>query len=132
MISGGDCNSDPAGKTVEIFVPSTNQSCEAPVLPGGPSDQHHYHILEMGSEGPLLCGGDYAADSCGLLSSGCGPGGCGSEWLEFVSDLQETREYPVSWNTTSGVYLLGDGETTELVKPDGTSAASFSLKYPIE
>ena len=91
------------------------------MLPGGDYDQHHYHIME----GPLVCGGDYAADSCYLLNDSF-------EWEEFVPSLQETRQYASSWNTTSGVYLLGDGTTTELVKQDGTTATSFSLKYSIE
>ena len=42
-----------------------------------------------------------------------------------------SRVYLSSWASPSGVYLLGEGDTTELIKEDGTTVAKFNLKYSI-
>jgi len=114
IISGGDDwdDWDSFGTSVEVFNPTTGQSCLLPSLPLGLSG-HTMHKL-------TVCGGRYhvaggtwdMSDTCITLSSG--------EWV--TSHALISRRYAsCSWSTSSGVILMGGDEyeggvTTETVR----------------
>ena len=59
---------------------------------------------------------------------------CG-KWIQS-HNLTEVRGTGVSWATPSGVYLMGgysfgSGNTSTLVKEDGSVVEGFDLKYQI-
>ena len=78
VISGSESGSDNAGQSVEVYVPSTGQSCELPDLPG--NDEYDRHIME----GLMVCGGQFVLeDSCLTLKDGT--------WDTTTASLQEDR-----------------------------------------
>ena len=107
-----------AGKTAEIFVPSTGQHCQLTDLPGG-----RYYT---GSENYTVCGGEGedTKTSCHSLTSG-------GTW-EKTSELLESRVGYSSWASPSGLMLLGgwySRRTTEMIQENGTSSYNFTLEY---
>ena len=107
--------------TAELYVPSTGVSCKLPSLPDSRCD----HTV---SEGGLLCGGHWTADSCLLWSPDSGT------WEANVT-LDIERDYHVSWTPSSGngTYLMGgsspSSRTTTLINNDGSQEKGFHLKY---
>ena len=77
-----------------------------------------------------MCGGHFTADSCVQWSSANGT------WDEYLT-LDVWRAYHVSWTPDPdiGTYLMGGGGTSEagntttLIKPDGSQEQGFNLKY---
>ena len=121
LITGGLSSS--VGQSVEVFVPSTNTSCQLPSLPA----VRRYHTLD----GFLLCGGYDAGHSCQQFNTTTGI------WAGTGHTLQMKRYSHVSWSVEpEGIILLGgyDGgarSTSEIVKHDGTTESSFHLKNSI-
>ena len=103
--------------SVELFNPTTGQSCELPSLP----DNRLYHT----SAGLEICGGGYGTwTSCITFSSG--------EWVAS-HHLVEERSDHCSWDTEEGTILLGgvySSTTTETVKQGVSDGmAGFTLQY---
>ena len=91
-------------------------------------DDRYYHTLNSG----LMCGGYFTGASCVQWSSVNGT------WEEYLT-LNITRKYHVSWTPDPdiGTYLMGgggsaSGNTSTLIKPDGSQEAGFNLKYDTE
>ena len=112
--------------TAELYLPSSNESCSLPQLPG---DDRYYHSLESSG---LLCGGAVTSDTCLQWSPDTG------SWEEKLF-LDIERYSHVSWTPDNGMgtYLMGGAyiemrRTTTLVKHDGTQEAAFALKYDTE
>merc|ERR1712110_353519 len=121
IISGGQ-PWDSAGQSVEVYVPSTGQHCQLAELP----DERVGHTMEK----MTLCGGGYYSDtetSCLTLTD--------AGWEVTTTTLLEERSQHSSWDSPAGVILMGgygsSGRTTEKILQDGTSTASFDLKYDI-
>jgi len=119
IISGGGPSSS-VGQSVEVYVPSTGQHCQLPDLPAW---RYHHSMEKM-----TLCGGvpgSRTQTPCLTLTD--------VGW-EVTTTLLERRYYHVSWDSPAGVILMGGGgssrKTTEKILQDGTSTASFDLKYP--
>ena len=112
-MSGGDSMPDAS---VEVYVPSTNQSCSLPSLP----DVRVGHSMDN----LTVCGGEMTKTSCMMFSSGM--------WLTSYT-LTEERSYHLSWQTTQGSHLIGGDyspSTTELVPAAGQQGGpSFAMKY---
>ena len=128
MISGGyvDLRDSEAGRPefVELWSPQTGESCNLPPLPS----------LTYGhsQDGDWQCGGwdgdwdSQARKTCHVWAGG--------RW-ESKAILLHDRFGHVSWNTQSGLVLLG-GEgakskrTAEIIK-DGVSELAFPLRYKV-
>ena len=85
------------------------------------------HTLE---DSGLMCGGYYTSASCVKWSSVTGT------WEEYLT-LDVGRRFHVSWTPDPdiGTYLMGgvtSGNTTSLIKQDGSLEPGFSLKYHTE
>ena len=119
MLITGDYTS--AGKSVEVFNPHTNSSCNLTDLPG---EGRYGHTLCR----DLLCGGwGLTTRSCLKLNPLTGV------FTTTSVRLVEQRAYHLCWDVEGeGVLLLGGSgsrRTTELVSPDGSSStASFTLQ----
>ena len=118
MSGGGGEPSDPAGNSLEVFLPSTGQHCHLPAMPGEERVDHSM-------EGLTVCGGYSSHKSCISLSDGV--------WQNTTTLLQ-ARVHHCSWSSGSGVFLLGGRDrnsslTTEKIQENGTSTESFDLKY---
>jgi len=116
IISGGYPPSS-AGQSVEVYVPSTGQHCQLADLPAG---RYHHTMKKM-----TVCGGwdSDTATSCLTLTD--------AGW-EVTTTLLEKRWWHVSWDSPSGVILMGGGvspRATEKFQQDGSTTASFDLKY---
>ena len=104
--------------SVEVFVPSTGQSCSLPSLPG---DRYQHSM-----DGLLICGGGYYSSdptTCVSFSSG--------EWITS-NTLVEERYYHTSWQTDQGTVLMGgdSGFTSEIVPMAGEQGGpSFAMEY---
>ena len=120
LMSGGY---DNAGRTsVEVFVPSTGQSCSLPSLP----DRGRYgHTMDS----LLICGSGHeatAARNCLSFSSG--------QWVTSHT-LVEKRSFQTSWKTDQGLVLMGSlvgetGYTSEIVPMAGEQGElSFAMQY---
>ena len=72
----------------------------------------------------MACGGSGTPDTCLQQVDGV--------W-RTSHNLKTSRWYHTSWTTTDGVLLIGgypEGQTTELVKADGTTeVGTLQLKY---
>merc|ERR1711892_1174467 len=117
LLSGGYKNSIGALTSVEVFSPSTGQSCSLPSLPV----QRYGHTMDN----LLVCGGEYTRTTCLTFSSG--------KWMTSHS-LVEERWAHTSWQTEQGVVVLmgGDGSpaTSELVQMGGEQGEpSFPMQY---
>ena len=77
-----------------------------------------------------MCGGIDTDDTCLQWSSETGT------WEELLT-LDVQRSNHVSWITGDGTYLMGahcnigclNGNTTSLIKTDGTQEEGFDLRY---
>ena len=122
LITGG-YGSSGALNTVEIYRPSSGDSCLLPHLPQG----RYHHTVERSG---LLCGGSDTEYSCLQWASEQGA------WEETISLEVERREH-VSWTPgllDTSTYLMagyyGESRTTAtLIKPDGSQEPGFPLKY---
>jgi len=116
-------------KSVEVYVPSTGQNCQIADLPAG----RWGHTMEN----RFLCGGgvynigpppDTSPDtdvrtSCLTLTD--------AGW-EVTTSLLDVRWHHTSWDSPAGVILMGgpgSRKTTEKILQDGSTTASFPLKY---
>ena len=113
LISGG------SGRSVEVFNPTTGQSCDLPSMP----DQKFGHTMD----GLTICGGPIGyGNTCITFSSG--------KW-EHSHALAQDRSDHCSWSTSDGIMLLGgdmwDSQTTtETVRlGEFDSQPGFTLKY---
>jgi len=112
LITGGEGTEH----TTEIFVPSTNTSCNFVRMPTA-RDEHS-------QDGFQVCGGDHASGTCDTWIPETGL------WTKSQS-LRYTRENHHSWVSEDGVILLGGSSsptTTEMLS-NGSSTNHFSLKY---
>jgi hypothetical protein len=119
-MSGGWGAYDGTETNVEVYVPSTGQSCSLPSLP----DQRYRHTMDS----LYICGGYYyssAATNCLHFSSG--------QWYTSHT-LVESRYGQSSWQTDQGLVLMGgDGSpsTSEIVPTAGEQGGpSFGMQYP--
>ena len=101
--------------SVEVFVPSTGQSCFFPPLP----DERYLHTMDS----LYICGGQYTP-TCVHFSAG--------QWTTSYTLVGE-RYYHSSWQTELGLVLLG-GEyslyTSEIVPTaGGQGCPAFDMKY---
>ena len=114
LISGGSDTST----SVEVFVPSTGQSCSLPPLP----DSRWSHT----SDGLYICGGQNTP-SCLHFSSG--------QW-NISHTLVVERRWHSSWQTDQGIVLMGGYgslNTSEVVPTaGGQGGTSFDLFHNIE
>jgi len=117
LLSGGETYD--AQNSVEVFSPTTGQSCSLPSLP----DWRRGHTMDS----LLVCGGSsfYARNTCLTFSSG--------KWMTSHS-LVEERYRHTSWQTEEGVVVLMGGEgspaTSELVQMGGEQGEpSFAMQY---
>ena len=115
--------------TPEIYIPSTNTSCILPDLP----DRRTYSSLD----GNLLCGGIHRRPDPGARST-CIKFDLTSGAWTYAYTLDVSRYKHISWTpkSGSGTYLMGDyfwskGNTTSLLKPDGTVESGFSLRWKL-
>ena len=120
MITGGYPSSS-VGKSVEVFNPRTNNSCNLRDLPG---EGRFYHSLC----GDLLCGGWNTRRSCLKLDPQTGV------FTPTSVRLVKERAHQQCWDVEGeGVLLIGGYyslRSTELVSPDGSSStANFTLPY---
>ena len=124
LITGGADGDDRFSS--EIYNPSTKTSCSLPQFP----EARGIHSQNAG----LTCGGGYqapaSANTCVKWSPASGT------WTKSHT-LKEGRNGHVSWETPSGVYLLGGDmrdssntkQTSVKVNKDGSVQQGFSLKY---
>ena len=123
LMSGGlDNAGNTCNTSVEVFVPSTGQSCTLPSLP----DPGRYgHTMD----GLLICGSSFdptAAQNCLSFFSG--------RWL-ISHTLLEERGYQTSWKTDQGLVLMGgmqyeNAYTSEIVHMAGEQGEpSFAMEY---
>ena len=102
---------------VEVYVPSTGQSCSLPSLP----DERISHTMDS----LYICGGDYSSSTnCLHFSSG--------QWYTSHT-LVEKRYGHSSWQTDQGLVLMGGGgspSTSEIVPTAGEQGGpSFDMQY---
>ena len=112
LITGGSNR-----KSSEIYNPVTRKSCSLPQF----SEERAGHS----QDGALTCGG--GEKTCVKWSPVSGT------WKQSHT-LREARGAHLSWETASGVYLLGGYDTairrtSEKVNADGSVEKSFDLKY---
>ena len=114
LITGGE-NAEEL--SAEIFVPSTNVSCNFVRLPR----QRRGHS----QDGYEVCGGDRNPQTCDTWSTD-------GTWRTSQSRLLHGRSYHNSWKSREGLVLMGgtsSSQTTELLKPNGTRQSNFPLVY---
>ena len=118
MTGNSEALDESAQKSAEIYNPLTKTSCSVPQLPEG----RYFHS----QNGGLVCGGGTSArKNCAKWSPASGT------WIKS-HNLRQLRAFHVSWETASGVYLIGgfhSGKTSEKVKVDGSVEEGFGLKY---
>ena len=108
-------------KTAEIFDPASKKSCALPDLP----DYRHDHS----QNGNLACGGGGYSSNSGLTCIKWSK--ASGTWIESYRLKVASYEH-VSWETPSGVYLIGGKyslKNSKLIKSDGTVEDGFNLKY---
>ena len=112
LLSGGSSTST----SVEVYVPSTGQSCSLPPLPDG----RWLHTMDS----LYTCGGVSTPTSCLHFSYG--------QWTTSHSLLEERVDHS-SWQTEQGLVLMGgwsSSTTSEIVPTDGEQGvAGFAMKY---
>ena len=107
-----------AGRSVEVFLPSTGQHC---LLPNMTGDPRYYHTMQD----LTVCGGSAYTDTNKLCLSLTGGG-----WVN-TSYLLEYRSFSLSWSSPGGLVLLGGQDsprTTETVQTGGNSSYGFQLQ----
>ena len=115
IITGGDTFKQSA----EVFLPSTNSSCQLHSL--------YWECSSHTQNGPLLCGSSYrdGAHDCLNFNSSSG-------WFEPKHHFMVDRSSHVSWTVDDGTILMGGSEggfTSEIAKHDGTVEWDFYLQY---
>ena len=118
LISGGGDYMEPEA-SVEVFFPSTGQSCSLPSLP----DDRYEHTMDN----LLICGGNNSDTSCLTFTSG--------EWV-MSHTLVHRRVAHASWQTEDGrVVLMGGSysiDTTETINLAGEQGEpSFDTQYTL-
>jgi len=108
-----------AGTTAELYDVNTGNQCRLPDLPL--FDTRSFHT----QNGNLACGGKDTSTTCLQFING--------GWITS-HQLQTERYHHTSWRTSSGDVLLvgglGEFQSTELVKMDGTTEmGTLQLKY---
>ena len=121
LITGGADGADRFSS--EMYDPFTKTSCSLPQLP----DARGGHSQNAG----LTCGGGYKAPASATTCVKWNP--ASGTWKKSHT-LKEGRTGHVSWETPSGVYLLGGDSsntkrTSAKVNKDSSVEQSFSLKY---
>ena len=116
-------------RSAEIYLPSTNIFCFLPDLP----EWRVFHT----QDGPWACGG-LGKPGRGRFPDPNTESSC-AKWSEesWILEYSNWSEYRmrvghVSWAAASGLYLMGgmgNMETSELVKEDGSVEEGFDLKY---
>ena len=108
--------------SAEVFLPSSNTSCELPGL----QVERYIHS----QDGLLLCGGTFSspAATCEEFSPATGT------WARTSHTLQDGRNQHVSWKVEEGTILMGGyfsgtENTSEIVKHDSTTESSFDMNY---
>jgi len=119
IVSGGT----KAAASVEIFIPSTGETCSLPrMLQGG----RYSHTMDVVGDGVLVCGGgdyDYSYKTCHTLEDG--------RWV-ISHDLTEWRALHNSWVSGTDLLLIGgwyspySSEVVTIGEDQGES--SFSLE----
>jgi len=116
VISGGR---QALNKWVELFIPSTGDSC---LFPSVPDIRKGHSMNNM-----YICGGDdfYARDLCIQFVDG--------HWTS-LSSTRESRDDHSSWLTPQGLVLMGGdyngGKTTEIITlKGGQGGPGFTLNY---
>merc|ERR1712123_58054 len=116
VISGGR---QALNKWVELFIPSTGDSC---LFPSVPDIRKGHSMNNM-----YICGGDdfYARDLCIQFVDG--------HWTS-LSSTKESRDDHSSWLTPQGLVLMGGdyngGKTTEIITlKGGQGGPGFTLNY---
>ena len=107
-------------RTTEIYNPRTKTSCSLPQLP----EDRYYHS----QDGDLACGGGRYGSSTATTCVKWNP--VSGTWNQSHT-FKHKRHGLVSWETASGVYLIGGdtSRTSEKVKLDGSVEEGFGLKY---
>jgi len=128
---GGDRAHSDDLRSAEIFHPSDNKGCSLPELTEG----RRSHT----QDGGMACGGDtltlHGSETCEQWSQGSWTRSHSiSEWIVHDDFDDEWRLRHVSWDTASGVYLMGGGfdgtlKTSVLVKENGSVEEGFPLEY---
>jgi len=116
IISGGEISYEVPERSVEVFVPSTGESCFLPSLP----DDRNDHTMDK----LTICGGYDTKTTCLSFSSG--------KWITS-HNLVEERYSHSSWPTEEGLVLFGGWDsplTSEIVALAGEQGgSSFNLRY---
>ena len=116
LITGGT-----GRRSSEIYNRATESSCSLPLF----NEERVGHS----QNGGLTCGG--GVDGSSALTNCVKWNPTSGTWDQFDRELNEPRISHVSWETASGVYLMGGGlspKTSEKVTEDG-SEFSFDMKY---
>ena len=116
LITGGT-----GRKTPEIYNPATKARCSLPQF----SEERTGHT----QNGALTCAGAGGIKNCVKWSPVSGT------WNQSHT-LREARRAHVSWETASGVYLMGGYDTavrrtSEKVNIDGSVVESFNLRLTV-
>jgi len=118
VISGG---SQGLNKWVELFIPSSGDSC---LFPSVPDIRENHSMNKM-----FICGGDdfYARDLCIQFVDG--------QWKTLSATL-DSRDDHSGWLTPEGLVLMGGsyngGKSTEVIPIEGGEGGySFSLNYEV-
>ena len=105
-----------------IFTPSDKSWISLPSIPYNPREW--FTLTEN-----VICGGVFPGTSRSCLQLSESGGG----WKDYSTELLEPRISSVSWDSPSGIILMGgfhSGDTTEVVTSSGTDY-SFNLKYDV-
>ena len=105
-----------------IFVPDTLTWIPLPAIPNDPRER--FTLTEN-----VICGGLWPSTSLNCLKLN----EAGAGWQGFSKELKEQRISSVSWDSPSGIILMGgfhSGDTTEVVTSTETRY-SFNLKYDV-
>ena len=120
LITGGFYTSPL--RSTEIYNPITKTTCSLPQIP----EYRRYHT----QDGDLTCGGGKYGSS---TNATCVKWNRTSGTWTQSHTLRHKRWQHVSWETASGVYLIGgdirDNRTSEKVKSDGSVEDAFIPKY---
>ena len=107
--------------SAEIYLPSSGTFCTLPNLP----DMRVEHTMDN----DMACGGGDTPDTCIKFSQATGT------WENLLT-LNVRRTYHVSWTPAAGIgtFLIGGigtagGNSTTLIRPDGTQEPGFQLRY---
>lgn len=116
IYDGDDDWDEVPDRSVEVFIPSTGESCFLPSLP----DDRLSHTMDK----LTICGGNDTPKTCLSFTSG--------KWVTS-NNLVEERDGHCSWQTEEGLLVLGglwSPDTSEIVDLAGEQGGpSFNLQY---